>query len=190
MALRILVLGGGGREHALVWKLQQSTLVSQIFVCPGNGGTELSPKVSNLNLPDPSFQTLVSWAVANDVSMPGSHFCLTRSTRQDQSRHSRPRTTVGRWSRVVFSQRCLAFHTSTLHSLVLRSYIYIYINSRDPYFWPKRSRSAYGRFQSLLKGVYDPTSHTHCCLSCICFVTSRRGDRVCQDVWPQGRAKS
>ena len=129
MALRILVLGGGGREHALVWKLQQSTLVSQIFVCPGNGGTELSPKVSNLNLSDPSFQTLVSWAVANDVSVPGSHFCLTRSTRQDQSRHSRPRTTVGRWSRVVFPQRCLAFHTSTLHSLVLRSYIYIYQQS-------------------------------------------------------------
>ncbi|KAN0134141.1 Phosphoribosylglycinamide synthetase, ATP-grasp (A) domain containing protein [Lactarius tabidus] len=68
MALRILVLGGGGREHALAWKLQQSTLVHQVFVCPGNGGTELSPKVSNLNLLDPSFQTLVNWAVTNDVS--------------------------------------------------------------------------------------------------------------------------
>ncbi|KAN0134282.1 aminoimidazole ribonucleotide synthetase [Lactarius tabidus] len=69
MTLRILVLGGGGREHALAWKLQQSTLVYQVFVCPGNGGTELSPKVSNLNLPDPSFQTLVNWAVANDINL-------------------------------------------------------------------------------------------------------------------------
>jgi phosphoribosylamine--glycine ligase/phosphoribosylformylglycinamidine cyclo-ligase len=81
MALRILVLGGGGREHALAWKLQQSTLVHQIFVCPGNGGAELSPKVSNLNLPDPSFQTLVNWAVANDVSIYSSHFCFTESSR-------------------------------------------------------------------------------------------------------------
>ena len=67
MALRILVLGGGGREHALVWKLHQSSLVGHIFVCPGNGGTELSPKVSNVILPDPTFQTLSEWAVANDV---------------------------------------------------------------------------------------------------------------------------
>jgi phosphoribosylamine--glycine ligase/phosphoribosylformylglycinamidine cyclo-ligase len=81
MTLRILVLGGGGREHSLAWKLQQSALANQIFVCPGNGGTELSPKVSNLNLADPSFQNLVNWAVANDVSIHGSHFCFTESSR-------------------------------------------------------------------------------------------------------------
>lgn len=69
MTLRILVLGGGGREHSLAWKLQQSALANQIFVCPGNGGTELSPKVSNLNLADPSFQNLVNWAVANDINL-------------------------------------------------------------------------------------------------------------------------
>lgn len=68
MTLRILVLGGGGREHALVWKLHQSSLVDRIFVCPGNGGTELSPKVSNVNVPDPTFQNLSKWAVSNDVS--------------------------------------------------------------------------------------------------------------------------
>jgi phosphoribosylamine--glycine ligase/phosphoribosylformylglycinamidine cyclo-ligase len=69
MALRILVLGGGGREHALVWKLHQSSLVDHIFVFPGNGGTELSPNVSNVNLPDPTFQTLVNWAVTNDINL-------------------------------------------------------------------------------------------------------------------------
>jgi len=65
MTLHILVLSGGGQEHALAWKLQQSSLVSQIFLCPGNGGTELSsgPKVSNVILPDPSFQSLVNWAI-------------------------------------------------------------------------------------------------------------------------------
>ena len=72
MTLRILVLGGGGREHALTWKLHQSDLVSHIFVCPGNGGTESSPKVSNLHLPDPSFPALVNWAVTNDVSVHDS----------------------------------------------------------------------------------------------------------------------
>jgi len=69
MALRILVLGGGGREHALVWKLHQSSLVGHIFVCPGNGGTELSPKVSHVILPAPTFQNLSEWAVANDINL-------------------------------------------------------------------------------------------------------------------------
>jgi phosphoribosylamine--glycine ligase/phosphoribosylformylglycinamidine cyclo-ligase len=72
MTLRILVLGGGGREHALVWKLHKSTIVDHIFVCPGNGGTELSPKVTNLNVPFPTFHNLSEWAVANDVSAVGS----------------------------------------------------------------------------------------------------------------------
>ena len=36
--MKILVIGGGGREHALVWKLRQSPRVSQIYCLPGNGG--------------------------------------------------------------------------------------------------------------------------------------------------------
>ena len=36
---KVLVVGGGGREHALAWKLQQSPLVEKVFVSPGNGGT-------------------------------------------------------------------------------------------------------------------------------------------------------
>src|SRR6478735_11466363 len=37
-AMKVLVIGSGGREHALVWKLRQSSRVSQIFCAPGNGG--------------------------------------------------------------------------------------------------------------------------------------------------------
>ncbi len=36
--MKILVIGGGGREHALVWKLKQSSLVEKIWCAPGNGG--------------------------------------------------------------------------------------------------------------------------------------------------------
>jgi len=39
--LRVLLVGNGGREHALAWKLVQSSHVEHIYVVPGNGGTEL-----------------------------------------------------------------------------------------------------------------------------------------------------
>ncbi|KAM7132557.1 trifunctional purine biosynthetic protein adenosine-3 [Molossus nigricans] len=47
MAARVLVLGGGGREHALAWKLAQSSHVQQVLVTPGNAGTACSEKISN-----------------------------------------------------------------------------------------------------------------------------------------------
>lgn len=49
MSLNILVLGNGGREHALLWKLAQSPTVNKIFIAPGNGGTQQIEKVENLN---------------------------------------------------------------------------------------------------------------------------------------------
>jgi phosphoribosylamine--glycine ligase/phosphoribosylformylglycinamidine cyclo-ligase len=107
MALRILVLGGGGREHALVWKLNQSGLVDHIFVSPGNGGTELSSRVSNVILLDPTFQNLSKWAVENDVSPASSFIRNVDTTIKDQPCYSRPRAAAGRWGGVLFSQRCL-----------------------------------------------------------------------------------
>ena len=67
MALRILVLGSGGREHALVWKLSQSTLVEQIFVCPGNGGTNQVPKAKNVSVGNNTFEELVAFATQEKV---------------------------------------------------------------------------------------------------------------------------
>ena len=67
MALRILVLGSGGREHALVWKLAQSTLVSQIFVCLGNGGTDQVPKAKNISVGNNTFEELVAFATQEKV---------------------------------------------------------------------------------------------------------------------------
>ncbi len=50
--MKLLVIGSGGREHAIAWKLAQSPRVSQVFVAPGNGGTASTAKVENLALTD------------------------------------------------------------------------------------------------------------------------------------------
>ncbi|KAI0756760.1 aminoimidazole ribonucleotide synthetase [Daedaleopsis nitida] len=67
--LTVLVIGSGGREHALAWKLSQSTLVDKIFVCPGNGGTALEAKTTNVDLSPADFPALVEFAVKNEVSL-------------------------------------------------------------------------------------------------------------------------
>ncbi|THV07620.1 aminoimidazole ribonucleotide synthetase [Dendrothele bispora CBS 962.96] len=67
--LRILLLGSGGREHALAWKLAQSPLVDHIHVCPGNGGTCSTPKCSNLDLPSDDFTRLVDFAIKNSINL-------------------------------------------------------------------------------------------------------------------------
>lgn len=66
-ALTILVIGGGGREHALAWKLSQSPLVDRIFVCPGNGGTSLEAKTTNVDLSASDFPALVDFALKHEV---------------------------------------------------------------------------------------------------------------------------
>ncbi len=48
--MKLLVIGGGGREHALAWKLAQSPKVATVFVAPGNAGTAPEPKLQNLPL--------------------------------------------------------------------------------------------------------------------------------------------
>ncbi|WVQ96266.1 phosphoribosylamine-glycine ligase [Kwoniella sp. CBS 9459] len=75
--LSILLLGSGGREHALAYKLSQSKRVSKIYVCPGNGGTALmGGKVSNLPLAwgaPPAFGSIVEFAQKEgiDLVVPG-----------------------------------------------------------------------------------------------------------------------
>ena len=48
--MKVLVIGSGGREHALVWKLAQSNLCEKVFVAPGNAGTSDEPKTENVDL--------------------------------------------------------------------------------------------------------------------------------------------
>ncbi|CAK5280616.1 unnamed protein product [Mycena citricolor] len=69
MSIRILLIGSGGREHALAWKLSQSPLVESIFVSPGNGGTGQLPKTSNISVPPTDFPALVSFATQNEITL-------------------------------------------------------------------------------------------------------------------------
>ena len=132
MTLRILMLGGGGREHALAWKLQQSSLVDQIFVCPGNGGTDLSPKVSNLHLPDPSFQNLVNWAVKNDVSVHSSHFSFSETSVKINLVVPGPEQPLVDGVESYFRKGALPF-TPLLYLLLYSSRIYMYQQSGSLY---------------------------------------------------------
>ena len=48
--MKVLVIGGGGREHALAWKLRQSSQVDEVIVAPGNAGTAREPGVRNADV--------------------------------------------------------------------------------------------------------------------------------------------
>ncbi len=52
--MKILVVGSGGREHALAWKLAQSKRIQLVMVAPGNGGTALDPRLKNVTITDPA----------------------------------------------------------------------------------------------------------------------------------------
>jgi phosphoribosylamine--glycine ligase len=65
--LKVLVIGGGGREHALAWKLKRSAGVEQVFVAPGNAGTARDAQLTNLPITDKV--ALRSWAQAQGVAL-------------------------------------------------------------------------------------------------------------------------
>ena len=65
--MKILVIGGGGREHALAWKLAQSQRVHQVFVAPGNGGTARDPRLKNVPITSPI--ELVAFAEREKINL-------------------------------------------------------------------------------------------------------------------------
>ncbi|MBW1828960.1 MAG: phosphoribosylamine--glycine ligase, partial [Deltaproteobacteria bacterium] len=67
--MKVLIIGGGGREHALAWKAAQSSKVEQVFVAPGNAGTAREPKVENIAIGASDITALLNFAGEKDIGL-------------------------------------------------------------------------------------------------------------------------
>jgi len=67
--MNVLIIGGGGREHALAWKTAQSDKVSQVFVAPGNAGTALEPNLTNVDIGVENIKAQVAFAKENQIEL-------------------------------------------------------------------------------------------------------------------------
>lgn len=67
--MKILIIGNGGREHALAWKVAQSPLVQQVFVAPGNAGAALEAKTSNVAIQPTDVAALLAFARKEDIDL-------------------------------------------------------------------------------------------------------------------------
>jgi len=65
--MKVLVIGGGGREHALAWKLAQSPKVQAVYVAPGNGGTAMDSRLENVPITD--LKQLREWALQQKIAL-------------------------------------------------------------------------------------------------------------------------
>ena len=67
--MKILIVGSGGREHALAWKASRSDLTSEIYVAPGNGGTALEKDITNVEISAEDIDGLASFALKNKIDL-------------------------------------------------------------------------------------------------------------------------
>ncbi|KGQ30766.1 phosphoribosylamine--glycine ligase [Gallibacterium anatis] len=67
--MKVLIIGNGGREHALTWKVAQSPLVDKVYVAPGNAGTAQEAKAENVNISATDIPALVNFAKENAVDL-------------------------------------------------------------------------------------------------------------------------
>jgi phosphoribosylamine---glycine ligase len=67
--MKVLIIGGGGREHALAWKVAQESRVSQVFVAPGNAGTVAERKVVNIDITAEDVHALADFAESNRIDL-------------------------------------------------------------------------------------------------------------------------
>ena len=65
--MKVLVIGGGGREHALAWRLAQATRVSRVYVAPGNGGTASDERYDCIDITEPA--ALREWAIKEKIAL-------------------------------------------------------------------------------------------------------------------------
>jgi|TARA_B110000914_G_scaffold84649_1_gene74553 phosphoribosylamine--glycine ligase len=67
--MQVLVIGSGGREHALAWKSAQDESVIKVFVCPGNAGTALEQKLSNISINANDFQAIEDFCIKETIGL-------------------------------------------------------------------------------------------------------------------------
>ena len=67
MSMKVLIVGGGGREHALAWKIGQSKRVDTVFVAPGNAGTAMDAE--NIDIASDDIAELIKFAKKNAVDL-------------------------------------------------------------------------------------------------------------------------
>lgn len=67
--MKVLIIGNGGREHALTWKAAQSPLVEAVYVAPGNPGTALEPKTHNVDIGVTDLDALADFAQNNNIDL-------------------------------------------------------------------------------------------------------------------------
>ncbi|CAI1195625.1 Phosphoribosylamine--glycine ligase [Serratia liquefaciens] len=67
--MNILIIGNGGREHALAWKAAQSPLADKVYVAPGNAGTALEPGLTNVEISATDIPALLAFAQSNDIGL-------------------------------------------------------------------------------------------------------------------------
>ena len=66
---KVLVIGSGGREHALAWSISKCPEVSHTFVAPGNAGTALEPSISNVEIAEDDYHSILKFAQENDIDL-------------------------------------------------------------------------------------------------------------------------
>jgi phosphoribosylamine--glycine ligase len=67
--MKILIVGGGGREHALAWKCSQSPLVTEVICAPGNAGTEQEQRIRNADIKSDDVPALVAFALEENIEL-------------------------------------------------------------------------------------------------------------------------
>ena len=67
--MKILVIGAGGREHALAWKLAQSPQVEKVYLAPGNAGTALEPELENVDIAADDIEKLLDFASSKKIDL-------------------------------------------------------------------------------------------------------------------------
>ena len=65
--MNILLVGSGGREHAIAWKISKNKKVNKIYVAPGNGGTAIEDKCENVNITD--IENLIKFSKENNIDL-------------------------------------------------------------------------------------------------------------------------